>query len=65
MALKVLHIKRVYAPYASCGDALAKVLRIDYPEAHVIAVIPRMFAFFATAPERHEVTEIEVILEVV
>lgn len=48
------------------GDSVAAVLnglekdRGERPE--VVAIVPRMIAFFATAPERYETTEVDILV---
>lgn len=45
----------------SCAEVLADRL-VAMPSLTVIAVVPVMLTFFATAPHRYEVTEIDVIV---
>lgn len=48
------------------GDAVAQLLNkmaADGQRPQLVAVVPRMLAYFATSPERYEVVEADVLIE--
>lgn len=46
----------------SMTDAIARFCREDL-RGRVVAVSPHTIAFFATSPERYEVTEVDVVVD--
>lgn len=48
------------------GDSVSRALKeisVSHPEFQVISIIPRIFTYFGTSPERFETTEVDVVLK--
>lgn len=60
--LKIIHIKRQQGE-TGLAASVTNVMN-SFEGATLIAVVPTMLAFFAMSPERYEVSEADVILEV-
>lgn len=49
------------------GESVTRVVldatRRENENWRLVAIVPRMLSFFATAPERYEVTEVDILVE--
>lgn len=65
--IESFHITREEDGMTSIGEAVASYLtaRMATANIRVVAVIPLMLTYYTNCPERHLVTEVDLILETV
>lgn len=64
MSLKVVKVKRNYEKRQDIGESVVDALQaLPRTSVTLLAIIPRMLSFFATSPERYEVTEVDILIE--